>query len=75
MWIRGAETVDKDVDSSVDNSNLWITRELSTGCPQQTGGYPQFYPQEGCGVVGLSKGDFASYPHIHRPYYCYYSNK
>ncbi len=75
LWIRGVRSVDKPVENSVDNSNLWITRELSTICPQGPASYPQFCPQPRGRVVGLSMADFASYPHIHRPYYYYYSNR
>jgi hypothetical protein len=45
LWIRGVKTVDKAVDKIVDNSTLWITRDLSTIRPQEIAGYPQFYPQ------------------------------
>jgi hypothetical protein len=45
LWIRGVKTVDKAVDKIVDNSTLWISRELSTTYPQKIAGYPQFYPQ------------------------------
>jgi hypothetical protein len=45
LWIRGVKTVDKAVDKIVDNSTLWISRDLSTICPQEIAGYPQFYPQ------------------------------
>jgi hypothetical protein len=67
--------VDKPVDRNVDNSKLWITRHLSTICPQESAGYPHFYPQAGGRPIGLGKADFSSYTHIHRPYYYYYSNK
>jgi hypothetical protein len=67
--------VDKSVDNFVENPSLWITRELSTFYPQGTGGYPHFCPQLRGWGFGLSKADFAVYPHIHRPYYYYYSNK
>ena len=75
LWITGVETVDKPVGNSVDNSNLWITRELSTFYQQGTGGYPHFCPQLRGLEFSLSKADFAAYPHIHRPYYYYYSNR
>ena len=67
--------MDKSVDNFVDNASLWITRELSTFYPQEIGGYPHFYPQLRGLELGLGKADFAAYPHIHRPYYYYYSNK
>jgi hypothetical protein len=67
--------VDKPVDNFVDNSKLWITRELSTFHPQVSAGYPQIRPQaRGC-LFGLDKAYSGAYPHIHRPYYYYYSNK
>ena len=69
LWIRGVKTVDKVVDKNVDNSGLWITRGLSTICPQEILGYPHFYPQAGGQVFGLGMVDFSGYPHIHRPYY------
>jgi hypothetical protein len=75
LWITGVKSVDKPVGNSVDNSNLWITRELSTICPQGSASYPQFCPQPRGRAFGLSMADFAAYPHIHRPYYYYYSNK
>jgi flavodoxin len=75
LWIRGVKPVDKSVDKIVDNSSLWITRHLSTICPQENAGYPQFLPQARLAVIGLGKTDFGGYPHIHRPYYYYYSNK
>jgi hypothetical protein len=75
LWIRGVEAVDKPVDNFVDNSGLWITRDLSTICPQENGGYPHFCPQAARRLFGLGKVDFGGYPHIHRPYYYYYSNK
>ena len=74
LWIRGVQPVDKPVDISVDNPNLWITRELSTTRPQVGASYPQFCPQPRGEVFGLGKVDFATYPHIHSPYYYYYSN-
>ena len=61
--------MDKVVDKIVDNSSLWITRELSTICPQEIVGYPQFYPQARGRGFGLGMADFSGYPHIHRPYY------
>ncbi len=67
--------MDKSVDNFVDNDSLWITRELSTIYPQGAGGYPHFCPQPTGAEFGLSRVDLASYPHIHRPYYYYYSNK
>jgi hypothetical protein len=67
--------VDKPVDNFADNPSLWITRELSTSYPQAAGGYPHFCPQLRGKESGLSKADFAAYPHIHRPYCYYYSNK
>lgn len=73
LWIRGVKSVDKPVDNSVENSGLWISRELSTICPQECGGYPQKCPQRRGRVSGLGKAYFAGYPHIHRPYYYYYS--
>jgi hypothetical protein len=45
LWITGVEAVDKPVENYVDNSRLWITRELSTFLPQEEAAYPQFYPQ------------------------------
>jgi hypothetical protein len=75
LWIRGVESVDKPVENSVENSTLWISRDLSTVCPQELATYPQFCPQPRGWVFGLSKADFGGYPHIHRPYYYYYSNK
>jgi hypothetical protein len=61
--------MDKPVDKIVDNSVLWITRHLSTICPQEIAGYPQFYPQARERLFGLGMVDFSGYPHIHRPYY------
>ena len=75
LWIRGVKPVDNFVDNFVDKSCLWITRDLSTICPQETGGYPHFCPQAALGLFGLGKAHFGGYPHIHRPYYYYYSNK
>jgi hypothetical protein len=75
LWIRGVKAVDKLVDRIVDNSVLWITRGLSTICPQEKGGYPHFCPQAQGRFFGLGKVLFGGYPHIHRPYYYYYSNK
>jgi hypothetical protein len=75
LWIRGVKPVDKPVDNFVDNSDLWISPELSTICPQETVGYPHFCPQAGRWIFGLGKVLFGGYPHIHRPYYYYYSNK
>jgi hypothetical protein len=71
LWIKGVKAVDKSVDNFVDNFTLWITRDLSTICPQENAGYPQFLPQAAPGVMGLGKVDFCGYPHIHRPYYYY----
>jgi hypothetical protein len=45
LWITGVKSVDKIVDNFVDNSDLWISRELSTICPQENGTYPHFCPQ------------------------------
>jgi hypothetical protein len=67
--------VDKPVDRIVDNSILWITRHLSTIYPQEIAGYPHFYPQDRGREFGLGMADFWGYPHIHRPYYYYYSNR
>jgi hypothetical protein len=75
LWIRGVKSVDKPVENSVENSSLWISGHLSTFCPQEVAAYPQIYPQSRVGVFGLSKAGFAGYPHIHSPYYYYYSNK
>jgi hypothetical protein len=75
LWIRGVKAVDKAVDNFVDNFALWITRHLSTICPQEIRGYPHFCPQGGVLVFGLGKRVSGGYPHIHRPYYYYYSNK
>jgi hypothetical protein len=75
LWIRGAKTVDKPVEKSVENSSLWISRDLSTIHPQEHATYPQFRPQPRGRVFGLSMADSAGYPHIHRPYYYYYSNR
>ena len=75
LWIRGIKAVDKLVDRIVDNSFLWIIRNLSTICPQETGGYPRFYPQTAGRLFGLDKVLFCGYPHTHRPYYYYYSNR
>jgi hypothetical protein len=69
LWIRGVKSVDKAVDNSVENSGLWISRDLSTIYPQVAATYPQFCPQRRGEVFGSSKADFAGYPHIHRPYY------
>ena len=65
--------MDKPVDDSVDNSGLWISRELSTFLPQETAGYPQFCPQLDEPVLGLGKGNLEFVHTIHRPYYYYYS--
>ena len=45
LWIRGVKSVDKPVDSFVDNLSLWISQELSTFCPQEFTSYPRFCPQ------------------------------
>jgi hypothetical protein len=74
LWIRGVKSVDKVVDNSVDNPGLWITRELSTIHPQESGTYPQIRPQARGRFFGLGKTELAGCPHIHRPYYYYYSN-
>ena len=71
LWIRGVKAVDNSVDRNVDKSGLWITRDLSTICPQETGGYPQFLPQALRTVLRIDRTDFRGYPHIHRPYYYY----
>jgi hypothetical protein len=75
LWIRGVKSVDKPVDRIVENLILWITRELSTSYPQGSASYPQICPQPRRQVFGLGKRDSSSYPHIHSPYYYYYSNK
>jgi hypothetical protein len=75
LWITGVKSVDKPVDNSVENSFLWISRDLSTFRPQEIATYPQFCPQPGGRVFGLSKANLPGYPHIHSPYYYYYSNK
>jgi hypothetical protein len=75
LWVKGVKPVDNYVDNFVDNFGLWITRELSTICPQETGGYPHFCPQVVRGLFGVGKALFAGYPHIHSPYYYYCSNK
>ena len=67
--------MDNSVEIFVDNSGLWITRELSTVFPQDSEVYPQFYPQLSCRVLGVAKGNPTGYPHIHKPYYYYYSNR
>jgi hypothetical protein len=69
LWIRGAESVDKPVERTVDNYRLWISGELSTIYPQDGGTYPQFLPQGRWRFSGLGKEDFGGYPHIHRAYY------
>ena len=69
LWIRGVKSVDKPVENSVENSGLWISDDLSTFYPQGIATYPQICPQRLGQVFGLSKVDFAGYPHIHRPYY------
>jgi hypothetical protein len=75
LWIRGVKSVDKPVENSVENSSLWISRDLSTFYPQEAATYPHFCPQPRGRFFGLGKGDRAGYPHIHSPYYYYYSNK
>jgi hypothetical protein len=75
LWIRGVKSVDKPVDNFVDNFGLWISPELSTICPQESDGYPHFCPQAARWLFGLGKVLCGDYPHIHRPYYYYYSNK
>ena len=65
--------MDKPVDDFVDNSGLWISRELSTFLPQGTADYPQFCPQLDGLVLGLGKGNTEFVHTIHRPYYYYYS--
>ena len=37
--------MDKVVETSVDNSGLWISRDLSTAIPQENAIYPQFCAQ------------------------------
>jgi hypothetical protein len=71
LWIRGVESVDKTVDKTVDNPRLWITRGLSTICPQENRTYPQILPQAWRRVFGIGKKDLIGYPHIHSPYYYY----
>jgi hypothetical protein len=73
LWITGAKSVDKPVDGFVDNSGLWISRELSTFLPQENAGYPQFCPQLDGLVLGLGEGNPEFIHTIHRPYYYYYS--
>jgi hypothetical protein len=74
LWITGAKPVDKPVEIFVDNSGLWISRDLSTFLPQENAGYPQFYPQLNGLVLGLSKVNRTFIHTVHRPYYYYYSN-
>jgi hypothetical protein len=74
LWIRGVKSVDKPVDNSVENSSLWISRDLSTFHPQESATYPQIRPQPRGRVFGLGKAETCGCPHIHRPYYYYYSN-
>jgi hypothetical protein len=69
LWIKGVKPVDKPVDKPVENCGLWISRDLSTTCPQVSKTYPQFSPQAKWSVFGLDKNDLAGYPHIHSPYY------
>jgi hypothetical protein len=57
LWITGVEAVDKPVENYVDNSRLWITRELSTFLPQEEATYPRFYSQVYEEVFGLIKGN------------------
>ena len=66
--------MDKLVDNPVENSSLWISRDLSTFRPQGSATYPQVRPQPRGRVFGLGKIEMAGYPHIHSPYYYYYSN-
>jgi hypothetical protein len=75
LWIRGVKAVDKVVDDFVDNFFLWISRRLSTIYPQAFWTYPHFCPQARLPVFTLPKPNTGGYPHIHRPYYYYYSNK
>jgi hypothetical protein len=71
LWITGAKSVDKLVEDFVDSFGLWITPDLSTFLPQENSVYPQFCTQPRLEVLGVSKGDFSSCPHIHSPYYYY----
>jgi hypothetical protein len=73
LWIKGVKPVDKPVEDFVDNSGLWITRDLSTFCPQENAVYPQFCPQLDGPVLGLGKGSRDLIHTIHRAYYYYYS--
>jgi hypothetical protein len=69
LWIRGVKAVDKAVDNFVDNSMLWITRRLSTICPQDFETYPHFCPQGDGRVFGVGKPNAKVIHTIHRPYY------
>jgi hypothetical protein len=73
LWIKRGSFVDKVVETSVDNSGLWIIHDLSTTLPQENTIYPQFCTQPPGRLFGLPKGYLGFIPIIHRPYYYYYS--
>jgi hypothetical protein len=73
LWIKRGSSVDKVVETFVDNLGLWISRDLSTGLPQENAIYPQFCAQLLGRLFGLPKGFLRFIPIIHRPYYYYYS--
>jgi hypothetical protein len=73
LWIKRGSFVDKVVETSVDNSGLWISRGLSTALPQENAIYPQFCAQPRGRIFGLPMGFLDFIPIIHRPYYYYYS--
>jgi hypothetical protein len=73
LWIKRGCSVDKVVETSVDNSGLWIIHDLSTALPQENNIYPQFCAQPRGRLFSLAKGFLGFIPIIHRPYYYYYS--
>jgi hypothetical protein len=73
LWIKRGSFVDKVVETSVDNSGLWIIHDLSTALPQENAIYPQFCAQPRGRIFGLPMGFLDFIPIIHRPYYYYYS--
>ena len=73
LWIKRGSSVDKVVETFVDNLGLWISCDLSTALPQENSIYPQFCTQLLGRLFGLPKGFLRFIPTIHRPYYYYYS--
>ena len=54
LWIRGVKALDKTWDELLDNS-FWIIRNLSTICPQKTGGFTISIHRQRGRLFGLDK--------------------